>query len=47
MQVASKLTTHGLNIREVRDAVEFLANEGHVYTTIDDETYACVDSEGV
>lgn len=43
VQVSGKLATHGLKSREVRDAVEFLANEGHVYTTIDDETYACVD----
>ncbi|OQR68788.1 replication protein A 32 kDa subunit-like [Tropilaelaps mercedesae] len=44
-KVTAKLATHGLKAREVRDAVEFLANEGHVYTTIDDETYACVDGE--
>ncbi|XP_022653596.1 replication protein A 32 kDa subunit-A-like isoform X2 [Varroa jacobsoni] len=44
-KVATNLAAHGLKSREVRDAVEFLANEGHVYTTIDDETYATVDNE--
>jgi len=42
-KVTQKLSTHGLKLREIRDSVEFLQNEGHVYTTVDDETFACVD----
>lgn len=35
---------HGVSERETRDALEFLSNEGHVYTTIDEDTYACLEN---
>lgn len=33
-----------LNKSSIRDVVEFLANEGHIFTTMDDEHYKATDS---
>lgn len=34
----------GMPLKVVRDAVEFLSSEGHIYSTIDDEHYKATDS---
>lgn len=44
-KLLTKLKMHGLDERDVRDSLEFLSNEGHVYTTLDEDTYACVDTD--
>jgi len=40
-KILPKLAVHGLKPRDVKDAIEFLSNEGHIYTTLDDQTFAC------
>jgi len=37
--VAQGLASFGIAEKEVRAAVDFLANEGHLYSTIDDNHY--------
>jgi len=37
--VAASLQQKGIQERDVRSAVEYLANEGHLYSTIDDNHY--------
>lgn len=34
----------GMPLKVVRDSVEFLSSEGHIYSTIDDEHYKATDS---
>uniref|UniRef100_G3MPX1 Replication protein A C-terminal domain-containing protein n=2 Tax=Amblyomma TaxID=6942 RepID=G3MPX1_AMBMU len=41
-EICSKLKS--LSNNSVRDVVEFLANEGHIFTTMDDEHYKATDS---
>ncbi|XP_003741065.1 replication protein A 32 kDa subunit-A [Galendromus occidentalis] len=43
-KLLQKINMHGVSEREARDALEFLSNEGHVYTTIDEDTYACLEN---
>ncbi|KAL3869242.1 hypothetical protein ACJMK2_041949 [Sinanodonta woodiana] len=54
--IRNTLTDHGINVesvckqlrgvpeKAVRDAIEFLSSEGHIYSTIDDEHYKATDS---
>jgi replication factor A2 len=37
--VANGLRAEGISEKDVRAAVDFLANEGHLYSTIDDNHY--------
>jgi replication factor A2 len=32
------------NILTYRNVVDFLSNEGHIYTTIDDDHFRCTDN---
>lgn len=41
-EICSKLRS--MNKNSIRDVVEFLANEGHIFTTMDDEHYKATDS---
>ncbi|KAK8764927.1 replication protein A2 isoform X2 [Amblyomma americanum] len=41
-EICSKLKS--LNKTSIREVVEFLANEGHIFTTMDDEHYKATDS---
>lgn len=41
-EICSKLKS--LNTALIREVVEFLANEGHIFTTMDDEHYKATDS---
>ncbi|KAL5259971.1 hypothetical protein ACHWQZ_G010179 [Mnemiopsis leidyi] len=38
----SKITSH-LSVTQIRSAIEFLSNEGHIYSTVDDEHYKLTD----
>jgi len=42
--VISKLSPHGINERDVRDALEFLSSQGHIYTTLDEDTYTIIET---
>lgn len=39
----SKNVEHPLSIAQIRTAIEFLSNEGHIYSTVDDEHYKLTD----
>lgn len=41
-EICSKLKS--MNKNSIRDVVDFLANEGHIFTTMDDEHYKATDS---
>jgi len=41
-EIVSRLRPSGVSERDVRDSLEFLSNEGHIYSTIDEETYTIV-----
>ncbi|KAH8038569.1 hypothetical protein HPB51_001990 [Rhipicephalus microplus] len=41
-EICSRLKS--MNKNTIRDVVEFLANEGHIFTTMDDEHYKATDS---
>ncbi|XP_063679775.1 replication protein A 32 kDa subunit-like [Bolinopsis microptera] len=38
----SKITSH-LSVTQIRSAIDFLSNEGHIYSTVDDEHYKLTD----
>ncbi|XP_069479163.1 replication protein A 32 kDa subunit [Ambystoma mexicanum] len=40
-----KMKLQGLNMTTIKDAVEFLSNEGHIYSTVDDEHYKSTDAD--
>ena len=43
-QVAQATAASGISAEQVRAAVEYLAGEGHLYSTIDDEHYKSTGS---
>ncbi|XP_053560760.1 replication protein A 32 kDa subunit [Bombina bombina] len=36
---------NGMNVNTIKQAVEFLSNEGHIYSTVDDEHYKSTDGD--
>ncbi|KAM4747203.1 replication protein A 32 kDa subunit-B-like [Rhinophrynus dorsalis] len=40
-----KKRLHRMNVNTIKQAVEFLSNEGHVYSTVDDEHYKSTDAD--
>ncbi|KAM3657925.1 replication protein A 32 kDa subunit isoform X2 [Ammospiza nelsoni] len=40
-----KLQLHGLSMSTIKQAVEFLSSEGHIYSTVDDDHYKSTDAE--
>ena len=38
-ECANAMQAQGVSLQQVRDAVDFLVNDGHLYSTIDDEHY--------
>ncbi|KYO48155.1 replication protein A 32 kDa subunit isoform X1 [Alligator mississippiensis] len=36
---------HNINMTTIKQAVEFLSSEGHIYSTVDDEHYRSTDAE--
>ena len=42
-QVVARLRSRGIQEQDVRNATEFLTNEGHIYSTIDEEHFKTTD----
>ncbi|XP_078538631.1 replication protein A 32 kDa subunit [Lissotriton helveticus] len=40
-----KKKLHGLNMHTIKEAVEFLSNEGHIYSTVDEDHYKSTDGD--
>ncbi|NXL96188.1 RFA2 protein, partial [Alectura lathami] len=40
-----KLQLHNVSIQTIKQAVEFLSSEGHIYSTVDDDHYKSTDAE--
>ncbi|XP_030074880.1 replication protein A 32 kDa subunit [Microcaecilia unicolor] len=40
-----KKRLHGLNITAIKQAVEFLSNEGHIYSTVDEDHFKSTDAD--
>ncbi|NWR92537.1 RFA2 protein, partial [Furnarius figulus] len=40
-----KLQLHSMSMSTIKQAVEFLSNEGHIYSTVDDDHYKSTDNE--
>ncbi|KAM4701557.1 replication protein A 32 kDa subunit [Discoglossus pictus] len=40
-----KTRLHGMNVNAIKQAVEFLSNEGHIYSTVDDEHFKSTDGD--
>uniref|UniRef100_A0A8C5LVD8 Replication factor A protein 2 n=1 Tax=Leptobrachium leishanense TaxID=445787 RepID=A0A8C5LVD8_9ANUR len=40
-----KARLHGMNVNTIKQALEFLSNEGHIYSTVDDDHYKSTDGD--
>ncbi|KAM5182167.1 replication protein A 32 kDa subunit [Mantella aurantiaca] len=40
-----KSRLQGMNVNVIKQALEFLSNEGHIYSTVDDEHYKSTDAD--
>ncbi|NXO78262.1 RFA2 protein, partial [Sitta europaea] len=40
-----KLQLHSMSMSTIKQAVEFLSSEGHIYSTVDDDHYKSTDAE--
>ncbi|NWU82964.1 RFA2 protein, partial [Onychorhynchus coronatus] len=40
-----KLQLHGMSMSTIKQAVEFLSSEGHIYSTVDDDHYKSTDAD--
>ncbi|NWY06963.1 RFA2 protein, partial [Nothoprocta ornata] len=40
-----KFQLHNINMATIKQAVEFLSSEGHIYSTVDDDHYKSTDAE--
>nr|XP_033812958.1 replication protein A 32 kDa subunit [Geotrypetes seraphini] len=40
-----KKKLHGLNLNTIKQAVEFLSNEGHIYSTVDEDHFKSTDAD--
>ncbi|XP_074074062.1 replication protein A 32 kDa subunit [Macrotis lagotis] len=40
-----KAQLHNLNVSVIKQAVDFLSNEGHIYSTVDDDHFKSTDAE--
>ena len=43
-ELMKKVGQHGFGEKNIKAAVEFLCNEGHIYSTIDDEHFKSTDA---